>query len=197
MTGVQTLLFRSGPCNTVPETNTCSWNPARYKYYADANSGSGSGNSSAEIEYVSPNEPNNSDGPSSGNRNNGNPMYAGESTTMTWWAEAEAINTRRIAEYQSVAFEVLWSAGYNEEALSGDLDKNLKFSDNPGRSQYDPCEYWRRRLPLQTLVSPNCTTVSPSDILLNDTFPTNGLTGFHRIDNETRSMVVPDRKSVV
>ncbi len=183
---------KDGPCNTVPETNTCSWNPARYKYYADANSGSGSGNSSAEIEYVSPNEPNNSDGPSSGNRNNGNPMYAGESTTMTWWAEAEAINTRRIAEYQSVAFEVLWSAGYNEEALSGDLDKNLKYSDSPGRSRYDPCEYWRRRLPLQTLVSPNCTTVSPGDILLNDTFSTNGLTGFHRIDNETRSMVVPD-----
>lgn len=171
----------------------CSWNPARYKYYAEENSGSGEGYSSAEIEYVSPNEPNDSDGPSSGNRNNGNPMYAGETTTMTWWAEAEAINTRRIAEYQSVAFEVIWSAGYDENALSGDLDKDLKYSDPVprNRSQYDPCEYWRRRLVLQTQVSPNCAAAAPSDILLNDIFP-NGLTGLHRVDSETRSMVVPD-----
>ncbi len=168
----------------------CSWNPARYKYYAEENSGSGEGYSSAEIEYVSPNEPDDSNGPSSGSGVSGQPMYAGETTSMTWWARAKAIDTRRIAEIRSVAFEVLWDFNYNEVALSGDLDKNLKYSDNPGRSQYDPCGYWRNRLDLRANMT-DCTLVNPGDSTLNNVFG-NGYVGEHLMNSISQLLVVPD-----
>lgn len=180
---------KDGPCDTVPETNTCSWNPARYKYYADANSGSGSGNSSAEIEYVSPNEPDESNGkPSSSGGANGGPMYAGESQKMTWKGHATATNTRRIIEYQSVAFEVMYDKWYSASSVEGDISKTpqLKY---PNRIQLDPCTYWGQQHKLGVFRSNlgGCASVSG----VSYAYGPEGYAADHTFTG-ARSMVIPD-----
>lgn len=180
-----------GTCGSGKNAHGCwkSYNPKRWKYYGSG--GSGSGNSSAEIEYVSPNEPDNSNGPSSGSGTDGKPMYAGESTGMTWWAKADAINTRRIIEFQSVVFQVRNSVPYNSTSVQGDIDKGLKYSENPGRDQNDPCEFWRRKLSPFRTENGGCAQIDAWNLDLNDTYPT-GYVGEHRVNNEYRSVVVPD-----
>jgi len=133
---------KDAPCNTDPETNDCSWNPKRYRYYAEENTGSGKGDSAARIEYVNPNEPNEDNGhPSSDGKANGGPMYAGESSGMTWRGSAEPIAARRIIEDRSVAFEVPYGKDYRESYVEGDIRDNLK---HPNRSKLDPCVYWNQ-----------------------------------------------------
>lgn len=188
-------------CPTLSQPNKmCSYNPKRWKYYGAG--GSGSGSSSADITYDSPNEPVASNGPSSGNRSNSRPMYAGETTSMYWWAEAEAVNTRRIIGYQSVVFQVMNHIPYDGNKLKGDLIIGLtanavgqRYADNPGgRSHSDPCGYWSSQ-PKFSGVLRGCSQVEPGDTSLNNA--NISLAERHSLSNNTtgipRTLVVPDR----
>ncbi len=136
---------KDGPCGKDAngyDPNNCSWDPKRYRYYAEENTGSGKGDSAARIEYVNPNEPNEDNGqPSSAGKANGGPMYAGESREMYWRGSAEPIEARRIIEDRSVAFEVPYTKGYSDSAVNGEVPNNLK---HPNRTKFDPCQYWNQ-----------------------------------------------------
>jgi len=181
----------TGTCGTSPNTYSCqkSYDPKRWKYYGSG--GSGSGNSSAEIEYVSPNEPDDSKGPSSGSGSSGEPMYAGESTGMTWWAKAEAINTRRIIEYQSIAFEVQNTVGYSADKVKGVLGEDRKYNGSPDRDRNDPCAYWQSKLSPFRTSNGGCAQVDAGSQELNGNFSV-GYVGLHEVPSIYRSMVIPD-----
>lgn len=177
---------KDGPCNTVPETNTCSWDPKRYRYYAEENTGNGKGDSAARIEYVNPNEPDDSNGrPSSSGGANGGPMYAGESAGMAWRGYAEPIEARRVIEDRSVAFEVLYSKTYNSSATKGDVQENLK---HPRRSKLDPCQYWNQLVKLGIFRSGTngCAIVGGATRIFGD-----GIYGDHPAAY-AQTMVIPD-----
>lgn len=152
----------------------CSYNPKRWKYYGSG--GSGSGNSSAEIEYISPNEPT-GEGPSSNGLSGAITMFAGESVAMGWHGEAQAVDTRRVIAYQSIAFQVDWRSS---QATSGDLG-----TKHPRRSQSDPCSRWRTQMSVS-----GCTQVDPGSQQLNDTNPS----GWNSLISVAagRNLVVPD-----
>lgn len=178
---------KDGPCKVNGQivSYTCSWDPKRYRYYAEENAGSGRGDSAARIEYVNPNEPNDNNGkPSSSGGANGGPMYAGESVGMVWRGYAEPKEARRIIEDRSVAFEVMYNKAYSAAAVAGDINSNLKY---PNRSKFDPCQYWNQAIKLGTFRfgSSGCATVSAATRTFSDWSSPHTST-------YSQTMVVPD-----
>lgn len=151
-----------------------SYDPKRYEYYAEANTGSGQGDSTARIEYVRPNEPD-GDGPYSNGAGSADssPMYAGEAIDqMHWTAHVKPSDTRRVMEFQSVAFlsQVSRSLSGSVSNTKGGYDNpNPRYPNRTGQNE-DPCTFWRNRLGPLRSVGTDCSQVT-SKAGLNQTFP--------------------------
>lgn len=174
--------IKTNACGTTPESYTCSYNPKRWKYYAEAGTGTGSGNSAAKIEYVRPYEPEESVGPSSGATTSSDPMYAGETQAMRWDGKAKAIDERRILAYQSVAFLV--KVNVPTTSTKGNIGQ-IKSA----RSDIAPCTYWASRFALRE----NCVQVDAGNDELNKTYSyVDAIKTQHSLGNKERNMVIPN-----
>lgn len=189
---------KTGPCYTIPETNTCSWNPKRYIYYAESGAGSGSGSSSARIEYVRPTEPDGNGPSSSGNGTAlGGPMYAGESSDMQWTVHAKPNDTRRIMEYRSIVFLVQVSRSQSSANVKGSYqtvnpsNSSTLYPHRVGQNQ-DPCAFWASQLSPLRSTPDSCVQVT-TNVTLNKTFPT-GATNESQVTlaGESANLAVPD-----
>ncbi len=182
-------------CPTLSNPNKmCSYNPKRWNYYAEAGTGSGKGDSAAKIIYDRPTEPG-GNGPSSGNGSvDGSPMYAGETSTMAWDASANPIDTRRVMEYQSIAFLAQVSKSLSSANTKGTYQNTVPGSNYPYREGYskDPCTFWRDRLgPLRDAAG-GCVQVTSKDFL-NQVFSPDGTTSSSAAGvSGEESMAVPD-----
>lgn len=170
-------------CPTLSNPNRkCSYDPKRWKYYADAGTGTGSGNSAAKIEYVRPYEPEESVGPSSGATTSSDPMYAGETQAMRWDGKARAIDERRILAYQSVAFLV--KVNVPTTSTKGNIGQTKS-----ARSDIAPCTYWASRFALRE----NCVQVDAGNDELNKTYSyVDAIKTQHSLGNKERNMVIPN-----
>lgn len=185
--------IKTNACGTTPETNNCSYDPKRWKYYAEDGAGSGEGSSAARIEYVRPTEPT-GEGPSlKGNGSaDGSPMYAGESSEMVWQANAEPNTTRRVEQYQAVAFlvPVNWLTS-NAKTAGTYQNADMRSFNTPGkdRNRNDPCTFWRTQYNWQLReAAGGCTPVSSVD----KTFPGGTIDAGESSVNGSASMAVPD-----
>ncbi len=140
----------------------------RWNYYAEAGTGSGKGDSAAKIIYDRPTEPG-GNGPSSGGNGSvdGSPMYAGETSTMAWDASANPIDTRRVMEYQSIAFLAQVSKSLSSANTKGTYQNTVPGSNYPYREGYskDPCTFWRDRLGSLRDAAGGCVQVTSKDFL--------------------------------
>ena len=120
--------------------------------------------------------------PSSGNGSvDGSPMYAGETSTMAWDASANPIDTRRVMEYQSIAFLAQVSKSLSSANTKGTYQNTVPGSNYPYREGYskDPCTFWRDRLgPLRDAAG-GCVQVTSKDFL-NQVFSPDGTTQLFR-----------------
>lgn len=182
-------------CPTLSNPNKkCSYDPKRWKYYAEANTGSGQGNSTAKIIYDRPNEPT-GDGPSSGNSGvDGSPMYAGETTSMSWEAQAVPKNTRRVMEFQSISFLSQVSKSLSSANTKGTYQNTIPSGNSyPYREGYnqDPCTFWIYRLGPLRADAGGCAQVT-SNPSLNKTFPNGTVSSSEASVGAGETLAVPD-----
>lgn len=182
-------------CPTLSNPNKkCSYDPKRWKYYAEANTGSGQGDSTAKIIYDRPNEPT-GDGPSSGNGGvDGSPMYAGETTSMSWEAQAVPKNTRRVMEFQSISFLSQVSKSLSSANTKGTYQNTIPSGNSyPYREGYnqDPCTFWIYRLGPLRADAGGCAQVT-SNSSLNKTFPNGTVSSSEASVGAGETLAVPD-----
>lgn len=185
--------IKTNACGTDPETYTCSYEPKRWKYYAEDGTGSGAGSSAARIEYVRPTEPT-GNGPSSSGAGStdGSPMYAGESSEMVWQADAEPSTTRRVEQYQAIAFlvPVNWTTS-NAKTTGTYQNTNTRLFNTPSRdrNRNDPCTFWRTQYGWQLReAAGGCAQVSS----VSRTFSGGTIDAGEASVNGSESMAVPD-----
>lgn len=175
------------------DPKNCSHDPKHWKYYVQAGSGSGEGSSAARIEYVRPTEPT-GDGPSSSGNGSadGSPMYAGEASQMIWQANAQPNTTRRVEEYQAIAFlvPVNWLTS-NAKTIGTYQNANMRSFNTPSRdrNRNDPCTFWRMQYGWQLReAAGGCAPVSS----VSQTFPGGTIDAGEASVNGSASMAVPD-----
>lgn len=74
------------------------------------------------------------------------PMYAGETSSMSWTKYAKAYPTRRIMEWRAIAAQIAVDQQFNETnltQLSGNITSTAKSYQDYGKSNEDPCYYFQ------------------------------------------------------